>query len=796
MGVIFGLSAQHKIMASTAAIVMIAHAAPAMAQTRTFDVPMQSATSGIPAFAKQAGTQIIASGKTVRSKRTNTVKGYYTVEQGLRLLLQGTGLEASGIDSRTGVITIRPSAPKARVAPSIEEGRAGGAVIDDQTIIVTAQKREERLQEVPISIAVLGGELLDRSSDSVIDQLERVPGVAVGNTANGAKQLTVRGVSSTGEWFAGTSAVGYYLDSVPFGFVRQGFVPDSNAYDLERVEILRGPQGTLYGVSALNGVVRVLTAEPDLDDFVLKTRALVSSTKNGGEGYRGDGAISVPIVSGKLAARAAVSYDSSPGWIDGPTGKDVNYDDNLTARIKLKAAPTEDFSVTAMLWHSETDAGPGALSARDRTSIQQVPESSSADYDIYALRAELDLGAVSIVSSTSYMDYESRSLISFAPDSTDFLESLFTSKNFSQEIALNSNSDGRLKWSVGAIYRDVTDLVYQEVSIPFPPLGYNDFSKSFAVFGEISYDINEYLKISGGGRYFKDNNKVHQTENPFDQSAELIKKSEKFDRFSPRFVLNWIPSSSLSVYLSYGEGFRSGFSQSPTILGVEPNFPGVGPDHLTNYELGAKGSLFDGLLGFEGAIFFMDWQGVQQNVEVFVPQLGGTLNALINGESASGLGADLMLTVKPVNGMTLGATYSWNALEFDADVFTIVNGLPKLLTPKGSRLFNSPKDSASAFVDYQFPAGDLDVNVSGSVNYTAPREIAGATSVKSSDPIWMARASIGVSSKEDGWNVSLFVENLTDFKGAVSASSPGQDVADTEFRARPRTIGIQVGFEL
>ena len=790
---------------STAACIA-ALATPAMAQRQAFHIPAGSLKSALDAYARQTSRQVIYRADEVGSVRSPGARGTISADAALNALLAGTGFSVR-VDSSGALAIVKSGSGQnaGEKGSSREEVDAPTAATEGRNdeILVTAQRVEQKLRDVPISMSVLGGEQLDRSGDSVVDQLGRVPGVAEADTRVGAKQLTIRGVSSTNDWFAGTSTVGYYLDSVPFGFVRQGFVPDSNAYDLERVEVLRGPQGTLYGVSALNGVVRVLTAEPDLDEFALKMRVLGSSTKSGGEGYRGDGAINVPIVSGKLALRSAVSYESSPGWIDGPTGSDINDSDNLTARIKLRAALTDNLSITAMLWHTESDTGAGPSSARDRTTIRQIPESSSTNYDIYALRAELDLDAFSITSSTSYMDFSSTSLISFFPGSTDYLSSLFTSNNFSQEIALTSNTDGPIKWSIGGIYRNVKDLVAQNTSPPAPNprgLAYNDYSKSHAVFGELSYNIKDNLVLLGGLRYFKDNNEARQLENPINPNAILINNSESFHRMSPRVVINWHPSPSILLYLSYGEGFRSGFSQSPSILSAEPNFPGVKPDYLTNYEFGAKGDLLNGLLSFDGAFFFMDWQGVQQNVLVNVPGVGD-LNALINGESASGLGAELMLTARPVKGMTLGATGSWNSLKFDADIFTRANGQPHLLAPKGSRLFNSPKHTASAFVDYQFPIGDdLKGNVSGSINYAATRlaraVVAGVTRVNTSDPIWMARAAIGVSSKTQGWSLSFFVDNLTDFKGAVSPTAPGQDLADTKFRARPRTVGVQAGFKM
>jgi len=153
-----------------------------------------------------------------------------------------------------------------------------------EEIVVTAQKREQRLQDVPISMSVTTGADLDKSSiQSVSDALGLIPGVAVNvNGQGGESKLTIRGVSAAGALFAGPSPIGYYLDSVPFGLVGSAVVPDSNSYDLDHIEVLRGPQGTLYGASALNGVVRVLTNDAQLNDFDFKARATSSTTSSGG----------------------------------------------------------------------------------------------------------------------------------------------------------------------------------------------------------------------------------------------------------------------------------------------------------------------------------------------------------------------------------------------------------------------------------------------------------------------------------------------------------------------------------
>lgn len=187
-----------------------------------------------------------------------------------------------------------------------------------EEVIVTAQKRAERLQDVPIAISVLDGASLDNATvEGVAAALNRVPGVTtVTGSFFGGTQVTVRGITAAGPVASGASPVSYYLDSAPFGLVKTAIVPDANAYDLDRVEVLRGPQGTLYGAGGVGGVVRILTKDANPDAFEIKARTSGSSTKDGGENYRGDMAVNVPIVAGKLAARAVVGYEDWGGWID------------------------------------------------------------------------------------------------------------------------------------------------------------------------------------------------------------------------------------------------------------------------------------------------------------------------------------------------------------------------------------------------------------------------------------------------------------------------------------------------
>src|ERR1700761_9461461 len=249
------------------------------------------------------------------------------------------------------------SVPALTLAATGADAAAEAPAIDE--IVVTAQKREQRIQDVPISLSVMGGADLDKSSvQSVSDALSMVPGVAVNVTGQGGEtKLTIRGVTASGALFAGSSPIGYYLDSVPFGLVRSAVEPDANSFDLNRIEVLRGPQGTLYGASALNGVVRVITNDADVNEFDFKARAGASTTESGGGNYRGDMAVNLPIIDGKLAARLVVGEEHDSGWIDAPVGNNTNDGDLKNIRLKVTAVPTDDLTIKFGALHQEANYG-------------------------------------------------------------------------------------------------------------------------------------------------------------------------------------------------------------------------------------------------------------------------------------------------------------------------------------------------------------------------------------------------------------------------------------------------------
>jgi len=686
--------------------------------------------------------------------------------------------------------------------------RGGAAEVSQlQELVVTAQRREERLQEVPIAITAISGEQLDKSRDSLRDVLNKVPGVfVVPSQLEGS--ISIRGVVPRGSQQAGAPTAGYYLDSSPFALIRISALPDADIYDLDRIEVLKGPQGTLYGAASSSGVIRVLTHDADLNAFETKMRGALSTTKGGEESYRADGAVNIPLVEGKLAVRGVLSYEDIGGFIDRPNKKDGNDGRKVSFRIKANAAPTEDLTLGASVWIFKRDIDSRSMGTRARTSISTRDEPEYTDIYLYALKGAYDFGPVTLSSDTSYLRYK------FGADSNynawfpgffprpETLKTRIPAKVFTQEVGLASDGEGAWRWNVGGIYRRGQEYFYQhrESYVNINGTRFQDKSRSFAVFGEVTrVALDGAVEVTGGLRYFKDKQNLEEFSR-FTQVVPvppLIRKDSEYDAITPRVVVKYKPSEDLMAYASYSQGFRSGFAQSPAALSqVQPGvLSDVKPDRLHNYEVGAKGDMMDGRLSFEVAGYFIDWQDVQDSITIAVNNAGTPINiaASVNGSSASGFGFDLGLTARPVEGLTLSGAYSWNDLTIDADVR---NATGVLTLAKGDRLQNSPKATLSLNADYVTPvSSSLDLRLSGSVNRASPlffrTLINGVSTGVKSDAITLARASVAIESS-NGWSATFFGENLFDTRDSTSRTTGPGLIPELFVRLQPRTFGVQL----
>lgn len=792
--------------------------------------PLQDA---LHAFSQATGLKVMFLTDLGKGIISPHVSGTLTPEAALQLLLKGADLRFKYLDSQTIAVlpaheassdsalrpmsridteSIRTASVASATDGSVIDSGAGGSDSDQtqqsvnaasagtkagrqegvEEVIVTAQKREERLKDVPISISVLSGSDLDKSTAQGVDEmLNRVPGVVAATTGiYGGTQVAIRGVAAGGAVLDGSSPNAYYLDSVPFGFVRHAYAPDANAYDLQRVEVLRGPQGTLYGASAEAGVVRVLTNDANLNDFDLKARTTLSSTDGGGGNYRGDMAVNVPIVDGKLAARAVVGYENLSGWIDRTNENHANDAQLRTYRLKVNAQPTDELSIGLFAWSSRDNYGAPPTADDTGHATGSVPQSVVTDYNAYGMKIGYQFSSFSVSSMTSYLHYNNDFALDLSPIQVPLpLNALVASRVFSQEITLASTGDSVWRWSAGAFYRDAQDQFSQNIGdISATDIDFTDGSKSYALFGELSRRfLDGQFEWTLGLRQFHDEVSTIK-DVPTPPPSDI---TQSFNATTPRAVLTWFPSRDLTVYGSYSQGFRSGMPQYYSISQSAPSIPALKPDRLHNYELGAKADVFDKRVSFDAAFFYIDWRDVQQTITVPYPgNAGGSISAQVNGESASGPGFEFSVTARPLNGVDVGASLGWNDLKFDRTVYS--GGL--ILFNKGDRLNESSEYTAAAFTNYTFPLGNFMGEVSASANYASKQSnrglVGGAVFETNGDNLLFGRASVAIRSPRN-WSATLYADNVGNEHGAMPAASPAPDWYS---RPRPRTLGVQVEY--
>ncbi|GBQ56939.1 TonB-dependent receptor [Komagataeibacter swingsii DSM 16373] len=663
-----------------------------------------------------------------------------------------------------------------------------------EKIVVRTNQSRKPLRDIPASVSVLSGEMLDKQPlGGVSEALSRVAGVAITSTGHGGgTQVAIRGVSANGALLAGASPIAYYLDSVPFGLVKSAIVPDMDAYDMDRVEVHRGPQGTLYGANELNGVARVLTHDADLSHYSFKARSHVSGTEGGGLGFGGDLAGNIPIIKDKLALRVVLGDDHIPGWIDQPLlgKKNANEGTSRSARVKLNARPTEHLKIGASVWLSGIKNGSTSYADNNNQQTTPIALPTYTDFEAYSGSIGYDFSRFTINSTTSYLHYMNHGYVDYHTITPgDDLLTAQSSKIFTEELSAASRGPSDWQWSAGAFYRNAKDVIYQTLQVLPAPINFGDISQSEAVYGEVTrFLLDRRLELSGGWRFFRDE-VTQQERSPSSGNPHqpLAHRTQLFQAATPRASILYHINHSLNTYFSYSQGFRSGFNQNPLIMTEDPALPAVKGDTLSNYEVGLKGSAWRGLLDFDLAGYYIDWRDVQQNVDV--PFHGAYLAATVNGGRASGFGVDASATVHLTDNFLIGGTFSWNDLQLDNSVMS--SGV--VLTPKGSRLNYSAQTTASAYVNYTFPVtnrGDTLV-LSASMNYRS-KEIARAivsrsSMVYASNSPLTSRASIAYHSRQK-WSVTIFGENLNNWNGLGQPP----DVYYDYIRIRPRTIGMQV----
>lgn len=562
------------------------------------------------------------------------------------------------------------------------------------TIIVTANRRSTVISEVPIAISAITAEDFERRNALSLDDLQAaVPGLRLVDIGPGSQRIQLRGVSQ----YLGQATVGNYIDEFSVTNLGPVGIAEVQLLDLERVEVLRGPQPTLYGESSMGGTIRYITAKPDLDEFSGSIAGELSTIKSGEEGYRTEGFINVPIAPGIAALRIAAQHREVGGWVDSPTADDYNDRQITTIRGKLQVEPSPQLSVTATVLYNESKQDSVSFSLDGLTTAQTTLTPASQDYLLGYLEASYDFGSVELSSVTGYIDQSSaarndigpffNTLFGFPAFTQVFSDASGNFERFSQELRLTSDSSGRFRYLIGGIYAEGkgTGLALSTYRPgPIPAFGiFNDSfasrtrSETIAIYGNLELDLVDWLTIEAGGRYFREKLDQRAVTTLFDaggpgvDSVTTRGREATFDTFNPRISITANFDGSI-IYASAAKGFRSGgFNLNP----AAPN-PTFDPESLWTYEAGTKLSFLGGAAYIEAALYYQDYTGIQSTN---VTSLGGT--AVFNSGEADGFGFDLALVLTPSDTFQFSASLGHNDVSFTTNAVDKFAGDPLDLVP-------------------------------------------------------------------------------------------------------------------
>jgi len=681
--------------------------------------------------------------------------------------------------------TIMPGA-FAQIASSSDD------VIEE--VVVYGQKREQTLMEVPQTIQVISGEMLEqRGVQDFSDTLKLIPGASSHFSGGAISQgFNFRGTGAKSR--VGDSATGFYFDDVPYYVPGSPYGPSLGLFDLESLEVFRSPQGTLYGQGSLGGVMIINTAKPDFEQLSGRIQVSGSEMKEGDSGHKVDGTISFPLIKDQLALRITAGEVERPGLAESsefPGEKDLDSSEDWYVRAKLLWEPTEALSVQVMGWRTEQEQlfTPSDYASNDPPTVLPGTGGVKPAADFETTLSSLVVDWVTdygiFTSSTSIVDIEfaqSRGVVfpSVIPGFGTFIFELTSdlvgeAESFNQEFRFASRDNGGpWSWIVGASYTDASNESDSITNITSPAFAAGTTitpaeleTEQWSVFGEVSRSfMDDTWNVLFGLRYFED-----------DRSN--LTGDETFDAVSPRFNVSYAPSDDALLYLNIAKGFQSGkFTDAGDIALLESLGLTASPvlDEVTlwTYEVGARLDFFGGRLHLEPTVYYSEFEDFQS--ELFIGAAALDFNM-----DTEAKGIELVMTAILAEGLTLNYSADVNDSE-PVDLSPITNTLPSGLE-EGKQLPYVPGWSHTVYLDYEKSFSSI--RVYGQIGWTGQDAQIDIFSGLPADELDTWSARVGVAGER--WNLTLWGENLTDQKGpVVTAVVPN--------RFDRRQIGVTLGF--
>lgn len=728
-------------------------------------------------------------------------------------LIKGNGMASMKSLLAAGVAALA-LAPGAVFAQSLDSEVAGG------DIVVTAQKRAERLLETPQSVTAISGEDLARiNAMQFRDFANSVPALSFTTAGPGQTQLTLRGVTAGNDI---GPTVGVYVNDVPYGsstaFTNASSLSlDAGLFDMDRIEVLRGPQGTLYGASTMGGLIKYVTAAPQLDGVSGSAQAGVSDTRHGGISYNGGAAFNVPVVTDKVALRANGFYSRDGGFIDNLAlgRKDVNRSRVYGGRADLLLKPSDALSIRIGGYLQNIHRG--GTAAADYTLAGEPVDGS---FDQRRLLAEgfeqrfrlasgtidYDLGPATLTSITSYQTTR----VAFRQDASAVYVPLLgqfglnfdavavdqarSTKKFTQELRLASNGTGTIDWLVGGFFTNENSrngqlIVPYDANGSIAPVDLATIAipsryRELAAFGNLTWHITERFDVSGGLRYARNTQRFEQI------GSGLLIGSQPQARSSDDVVTylanaRYRFSDKATFYVRYATGYRPGgpnYVVDDPLTG-EPLAPATfKSDSLQSFEAGFKAETADRSFGIDLAGYYIDWNDIQ------IATAAGGVSVIANAGGAHVTGAELTLTARPSSTLTATGSFAWQHAR-------IADDSADLGATKGDRLPNVPKYTVTMNLDYRAPATSaLRPSAGATVRFVSDRSSSfdGSARFPQYDLPDYVAVDLRAGATFGPVEAQVFVRNLFDTRGQLSAATVLSILGGPAqvSMMQPRTIGL------
>lgn len=776
----------------TSAFIAPAVSAQTQAQTFSFEIKSGSLASVLNQFASQSGIYISAAAELTQGKQGASLQGRYSAEQALTKLLKDSGLSYRfNGDNTLSLSKQQSTAAKPAALESVQ--------LD--AVQVTGELIARDLQDAHTSVAVTTGEMLEQQADAdLYDVIERTPGIY---SAFGEKGFAIRGIDQRGVGGAGNGLlVSTTVDGATISNSTQlTFFGPYSTWDLEQIEVLRGPQSTQSGRNALAGAVQIRSKDPIYEEE-FKARVEVGQRNTRSTAF----AANMPLVDDQVALRISAETQDTDGYVSNPTLGTDSYDarEQSTFRAALRFDPTDDLSAILKITHAENKGGEDYVESAnypsERVNFSNEEATEGTELTSTNLRIGYDINdSFRFESETTYFDadYERVEDFDFTAVDTGTAGRSADVENFQQEFKLNYIGE-KLSGVVGLFYTDVSNVAPAGGTIPaeafnsgFAGLGasitsridQNTQTENYALFGEAEYRITPQLGLIAGARY--DHETIDFTSvNEFTSDNAVVASflpagttetsSTSFNAFLPKVGVTYDVHDDLSFGLTVQRGYRGGGTSINLLTGNRNKFD---PEYTWNYEASMRSQWFDKRLTVNANVFYTDWSDQQVTV------LGSSGNSLdtdtMNAGNSRLFGGELEVKASPSHKWDLYASLALVNTKFEdftsgSDNFT------------GNEFPFAPEFMAAAGVTRYFNNGMF---VSADVSYAdeAFGDAANSDALKL-DERFLLNARVGYETGP--WKVYAYARNLLDEDYITGAATDSAGNLERVRTGEPRTLGI------